>query len=266
MSELITDIYGNLRRCGSLLPPKGFVSSFKVFENEHPVYNDSEIRRIITHPDRVRARQIFDWSWIHNQHEFGSCNGWAGAGAFAKARFRRGIRDLLKFSGSWLYSLINGNRDDGSALEAALKVIQTKGLAPFDLVPYDKIYQRQMPRNAGEEAAKHKAIACFAVQSRQGFRSALAAGFPVIVAVHAGRNFQILNSSGVAGVDRGPGNHATYCDDILLNDRGQEVYDNNNSWGLEYGQQGRAYVGWNSFEQTFENHTFYAIGSTEEKD
>jgi hypothetical protein len=266
MVELILDIHGNQRRCGSLLPPKGFVSSFKVFENEHPVYNDSEIRRIITDPNRVRARQVFDSSWICNQHEFGSCNGWAGAGAFSKARYRRGILDKMKFSGSWLYSLINGNQDQGSALEAALKKIQTDGLAPFDLVPYNLIYQRQMPRKAKEEAAKRKAIVCFAVQSRQGFRSALAANFPVIVAVHAGRNFQTLNSSGVAGVDRGPGNHATYCDDILLNDRGQEVYDNVNSWGLDYGQEGRAYCQWASFEQTFENHTFYAIGSTEEKD
>lgn len=267
MSDIITivDRFGNERRCGSLLPPTNFVSSFQTFESEHPVYTDAEIRQIILDPNRVPARKLFGPSWILNQHSAGSCNGQAGAGSLAKARRRRGIKDNLLLSGAWLYSLINGNQDNGSALEAALKAIQIHGVAPLSLVPWDMIYQRQMPPNAKAEAAKHKGLVCYAVQTRQGFRSALAAGFPVIVALSAGNNFQHLDSNGICGVDRGPGNHAVHCDDIEIVN-GKEVYDMANSWGLEYGDQGRAYCQWSSFEQTFGNHTFYAIGSTEEKD
>jgi len=261
----IIDIFGNERRCGSLLPPANFVSSFKTFESEKPIYSDAEIRRILTDPNRVPARKIFGASWVMNQFSKGSCNGYAGAGALSKARYRRGIRDNLLLSGAWLYSLINGNRDNGSALEDGLKRIQTDGVPPLSLVPWDMIYQRDMPPNAKAEAAKHKGLVCYAVQTRQGFRSALAADFPVIVAVSAGTNFQRLDGKGIAGVDRGMGNHAVHCDDICLVG-GEEVYDTAGSWGLGYGTQGRAYSRWASFEQTFGNHTFYAIGSTEEQD
>lgn len=261
----IVDKFGNERRCGSLLPPANFVSSFRTYESEKPLYSDAEIRRILTDKNRVPARKVFGPSWMQNQRNKSSCNGYAGAGALSKARRRRGITDNLLLSGAWLYSLINGNQDNGSALEDALKRIQIDGIAPESLVPWDMIFQRQMPSSAKAEAAKHTGIVCYAVQTRQGFRSALAADFPVIVAVSAGSRFQDLDSHGICGVDRGMGNHAIHCDDICLVN-GEEVYDQCNSWGLGYGNQGRSYARWASYEQTFGNHTFYAIGSTEEKE
>ena len=263
--ELIIDETGTERRCGSLLPPQGFVSAFAPYESEKPLYSDTQIREIITANSRVPRRQIFGASWVLDQKSHGSCNGFAGAGALQQARRLRGINDNLLLSGAWLYSLINGNRDQGSMLEDGLDAVQIHGIAPASLVPWDMIYQRQMPANAAAEAEKHKGIVCYAVQTKQGFRSALAAGFPVIVAVHAGSNFQRLDSNGVAGVDRGNGNHAVFCQDIALIGN-RECYDMQNSWNLSYGDQGRAWLTWASFEQTFTSHTFYAIGSTEERD
>jgi hypothetical protein len=103
------------------------------------------------------------------------------------------------------------------------------------------------------------------VQTKQGFRTALAAGFPVIVAVHAGRNFQRVNAQGIASADSGGGNHAIHCDDIRIVG-GQEVYDSCNSWDVTYGSEGRAFLTWDSFAQTFGRHTFYAVASTEEQE
>lgn len=264
--EEIRDLNGDLRRLGSLMPPKGFVTSFKVWgDSEHPVLDDSQIRRLITDPDRVRRRLLFDLYWILNQRDKGSCNGFAGAAALSKARYLRGWRDKTLLSGAFLYSLINGGRDQGSMLEDGLREVQKTGLPPQDLVPWDQIYPNQQPRNAREEAAKHKGLCAYAVETKQGFRSALALGFPVIVAVHAGRNFMRLNNSGIAGVDNGSGNHAVHCDDICLVN-GTEVYDHANSWGPSYGTYGRSYLTWDHFAQTFGNHVFYAISSTEEKE
>lgn len=266
MIERITDINWNVRSLGTLAPPEGFVSAFKVFEKEQPIYDDADIRRMILDPHRAsRRNKLFGPSWIQNQFSKGSCNGYASAGSLAKARRLRGIRDNLLLSGSWLYSLMNGGRDNGSMLEDGLQFVQSHGICPASLVPWDMIYQHQMPANAKTEAAKHKGLVCFAVKTKQGFRSALAAGFPVIVAVQAGGNFQRLDAKGIAGVDSGRGNHAIHCDDICIIN-GSEVYDTCNSWGLGYGDQGRAYSRWESFEQTFGTHTFYAIGSTEEVD
>lgn len=263
--EEIIDLSGETRRLGSLCPPAGFVSSFKTFEDEHPLWDDSDIKRVITDPNRTPRRAVFGPSWVQDQKSHGSCNGYAGAGALSKARYLRGIQDKMLLSGAFLYSLVNSGRDNGSALEDGLKAVQKYGICPESLVGWDQIYPKQQPKNARQEAAKHKGLACWAVQTKQGFRTALAAGFPVIVAVHAGSRFQHLNPYGIAGVDNGGGNHAVHCDDICIVN-GVEVYDMQNSWATTYGDKGRAYLTWNSFEQTFGRHQFYAIGSTEEVD
>ena len=259
--EEILDADGFPRRLGSLPVPDGFVSAFRTYESEHPVLDDSDIKKLIQSPVRVPRRAIFGDRWIMDQRNHGSCNGFAGAGGLSKARYLRGIQDGLLLSGAFLYSLINGGRDQGSALEDGLTAVRKYGIAPADLVPWDQIYPREQPANARAEALKHKGLSCWAVQTKQGFRSALALGFPVIVAVHAGSNFSRINQSGIAGVDNGIGNHAVHCDDITIVG-GKEVYDHAGSWGLRYGQKGRAYLTWDSFAQTFGKHQFYAIGST----
>lgn len=261
--EEILDETGQPRRLGSWAPPGGFVSSYQTFETEHPVWDDSDIRRAITDPNRKPRREIFGDKWIMDQKSHGSCNGFAGAGALSRARYLRGIQDGLLLSGAYLYSLINGGRDNGSALEDGLRAIQKYGIAPASLVTWDMIYPSRQPRSAKAEAEKRKGLACYACQTKQGFRTAVAAGFPVIVAVHAGRNFQRLNAQGIAGVDTGRGNHAIHVDDVRIVG-GTEVYDSVNSWNLNYGTRGRAYLTWDSFAQTFGTHTFYAIASTEE--
>lgn len=260
--EPIIDIHGNERRNGSLLPPAGFVSAFNTFESEHPVWDDSDIRRVMMDSDRTPGRVLFDKSWILNQGSHGSCNGHGGASGLAKARVKRGLPKVL-LSGPFLYSLINGGRDQGSNLEDGMHAIEEHGVCPASLVTTDMIYPRLQPVSAKTEALKHRGLQCFAVQTKQGFRTALAAGFPVIVAVQAGSNFQRLNSQGIGGVDRGSGNHATHCDDIVMVN-GQECYDMSNSWGLQYGTEGRVYLTWDSFAEPFGNHVFFAIASTDE--
>jgi hypothetical protein len=261
--EQINDIFGNVRKLGSLTPPANFVSSFQTFEDAYFVWEDSEIRRAILDPKRLNTRTVFDKYWLMNQFNFGSCNGFAAAAALAKARWLRGIRDKLKLSGAFIYSLINGNRDNGSALEDGLKAIQEFGACPESLVTYDMIYKHQQPKNAVMEAAKHRGLACFPCKTKQGFRTAVAAQFPVIVAVHAGRGYQTTNSKGKSGVDNGRGNHAVHVDNAVIID-GEEVYDHAGSWGPSLGDEGRTYLGWESFEQTFQHHMFYAIASTQE--
>lgn len=261
---MIIDANGDARRLGSLLPPAGFVSALPTFEKEYPVWEDDQIRKIVTDPNRKPSRIRFDSSWIKNQLSYGSCNGWGGASALSKGRVKRGLK-RIDLSGADLYSKINGGRDRGSMLLDALEAIQKLGVAPESLVTADMIYPHLQPQNAKTEALKHRGLVAYAVQTKQGFRTALAAGFPVIVAVQAGSRFQTFNKSGIAYVDSGSGNHAVHCDDIQIVN-GTEVYDMANSWGLNFGQQGRLYLSWDSFAQTFTTHVFYAIGSTFDKE
>ena len=260
----IIDANNEPRRLGSLLPPVNLVSSLPTFEKEFPVWNDDQIRRIVTDPNRMPSRKRFDSTWIKNQGQYGSCNGFAGASALSKARVKRGF-NRLDLSGAYLYSRVNNGRDNGSVLADGMEAIKRFGVAPDSLVKANMIYPHLQPPNADEEAAKHKGLVAYAVQTKQGFRTALAAGFPVIVCVSAGPRFQTYNKSGIGYVDGGSGNHAIHCDDIQIIN-GTEVYDACNSWGLTFGQQGRIYLTWDSFAAPFENHVFFAIGSTFDKE
>jgi len=260
--EQIIDECGEVRRLGSLMPPAGFVSAFNTFESEKPLWDDNDIRKVLS-KNLPTCRDIFGPEWVHDQKSHGSCNGYAGAGALQAARWMRGIRDKLKLSGAYLYSKINGGADNGSALEDGLRAVQQYGIAPADLVTWDMIYPREQPKTANEEAAKHKGFKCYAVQTKQGFRTAVAAGFPVIVAVHAGANFQRPNSAGIVKADNGRGNHAVFVLGAKIIN-GTECYDLQNSWNTRFGTDGRVYATWDSFEQTFGNHTVYAVASTDD--
>jgi hypothetical protein len=267
LDTIISDLSGQQRKLGLLLPPTGFVSSMPVWEDNVPDWSDAEIKDAITDRQRRLGRKLFGRAWTRDQGSVGSCNGWALSGAYGRSRYLRGFTDGMQFSGSWAYSLMNGGADRGSALEDGLKVGMVNGLAELSLCPPNQIYPSQQTRRTEclASASQHKSFRCYAVKTQRGYRTALAKGFPVIVAVHAGGNFQRM-VSGVAGVDNGPGNHAILADDLVLLPDGREVSDVQNSWGLGYGENGRAYLTWASFAQTFNVHLFYAIASTQEGD
>lgn len=265
MIEEIKDIFGNTRRLGSLELPANFVSSFDAFEKEHQVWDDADIIKAIKHPDHVKRRKLFGAKWLMNQRNHGSCNGFAAAYVYSKCRWLRGLMDGLLFSGAWLYSLMNRGQDNGSILEDGLKRLKSDGVCLQSTVPWDQIYPRLQPSHAKAEAAKHKGLIVFPCETLQGLRTGLAQGFCAVVAVHAGNNFQQLNRHGIAGVNNGRGNHAVHVDDIDLIDS-KIVYDMPNSWGAQYGIEGRAYLTDDHFEQTKNSHMFYLCAATQEAD
>lgn len=261
--EEFQDANGQLRRCGSLMVPEGFVSAFPVFADAVVPYDDQDIRRLLTDGNRIPARVTFADRWITEQHSTSACNGHAGAALFSRSRWIRGLQDGVVFSGAYLYSLINGGQDRGSILEAGMQALCEHGCAPADVVTWDMIYQRQQPRNAAIEAARHKGFLPYRCTDLQQVRTALAMQRPVVIALQAGRNFQRLNADGVCGVDSGMGNHAVVVDDLVLL-KGTEYMDMANSWGLAYGTHGRAYVPFDAVRECIRRHAFYTLGSTVE--
>jgi hypothetical protein len=262
--EQIVDINGNTRRLGSLAPDTGMLAAFAAAPGAVEEWTDEEIRKAITDPNRKPSRKMFDSTWMCDQLSYGSCNGWGTSGVIARGRYRRGFRDgLKKLSGSYMYAWMNGNQDNGSMLSDGLKVAEEHGAPPLSLVPANLIYRKQMPAGADAAAAKHKGFKLRPVKTIRGLRTALAKQWPCVVAVHAGGNFQRLDSNGIAGADNGRGNHSVCVDDLCIV-AGKEVFDMANSWGVQYGQQGRAYLTLKTFEQTFGVHTFWTLPTTQE--
>jgi hypothetical protein len=243
--------------------PVRLSDAFPLYESSGPMLTDAQIEDIAK-SGTARGRDRFDESWIGNQRDKGSCNGWAGAKVLQRARVRRGL-PRVNLSGAYLYSLINGGRDNGSMLDDGMAAIQSRGVATEETVPWDRIYPSQYDRaKADAEAVKYKGFECYAVRTRAALFSALALGFDCVVAVHADNGFMQVDADAVAGGGNGPGNHAVGADGIYWSPRrNRPVADGYNSWSLTYGVRGRMGLDWNAhFAPTTQYHQFFACRST----
>lgn len=253
-------------KCGTgLLIPASLATGFAEYEVAGPMLTMDEIATAAK-SGKFRGFDRFDKSWVKNQRNKSSCNGFAEATALSKARVRRlGMKHRLDLSGAYAYSLINGGRDRGSMLDDGMEKCGTHGIATEATVPWDAIFRSQYDTaKADAEAAENKGLECYAVRTELALASALVNGFDVVVAVHAGNGFMQVNAEGIAQGDNGPGNHAVSADGIGWSEGLKCIlFDHQGSWGTSYGQQGRAALTWaRHFAQTTQYHVFYAVKST----
>lgn len=246
-------------KLGCVAPPTDFVSALPVFGETVETLDTKTLEVLAKNPVAV-GRTMFDSSYIVHQGSYGSCNGCMGAGMVTRARVRVGHK-LVHLSGSYLYSLINGNQDHGSTLDSGMEAIRKYGIATLNTVPINKIYRTQYDKSvADREAKKYRAEECYRLESIQELWTALALGWDCGVVVQAGNNFGNLDRNGVAGYTRGSGNHAVGADGLLWAG-GEIVADSYNSWGTRYGDRGRMLLTKRHFEQTIKVHAFYAVRS-----
>lgn len=266
---------------GCRIPISNRVSAFPVYAESGPVFTRDEL--IALGKTRIcRGSTKFDSSFIKNQRTKSSCNGFAGAAALTRAHIRRGLRKPdasgkyppeTFLSGAYLYSLINGNRDQGSLLEDGMRTLTEKGCATEQTVPWDKIFRSDYDRKKADAEAEHnRAFECYSIPPTSDFEvmlfSGLAAGFDAVVAVHADDAFMTLDGRGVAMGGNGPGNHAVMCDGFWTDENTNELIgDGVNSWGLSYGMSGRMGLTQRQhFRHTMKYHQFYLIRSSVDGD
>ena len=260
------DHTGMLRRPGSKLIEPGFVSSFRPYaaDPEQPLWDDRTIKEVITDPGRRDMMEVLPpEKYVTQQHSTSACNGHAAAQAATAARVLKGMKDDFVGSGAYVYSLINGGSDNGSNLEDGMRVIQENGVPDQRLVPYNMIYPRMQPKTAKVEAAEHRGLTAFRAKTKQGWLSGLAAGYVGICAVMAGRAFSQLDKDGVAGLVPSRGNHACAVIDLRWRKNRFEMLLSN-SWGTQWGMDGRCWITWDHLAQTFPYHVHYLIPSMQE--
>ena len=225
----------------------------------------AEIQKLISDPSRVPASAVFDDHWVKegNQLSHGSCNGWATASALSKTRFKRGINDGTVLSGSYVYSLLNGCQDNGSALSDDIDELAKNGAPPASVCGPDTIWRKDTIQ-FDDQDAKHKGLACFSVSDEATLQTAVALGFICVVAVQVDRSrFVNFSGPGILPAFHGSGNHAVHVDDLVVY-QGQLCYRLVNNWGLGWGNSGTALVTFDSFSETIGVHQFWAITSTME--
>lgn len=220
---------------------------------------------LLSAANRIPARQEFPAiDWINNQGNRSSCNGHAATGTLRRARKRAGRQDV-RLSPSYVYAGINGGLDQGSHLLAALEWLTGEGAPPWDLCD-PMLYQwSKISTQAKAEAKRFRGFEYWRIDSEEELWTCVALGHPVEVAVHAGSNFMRLDAEGVAGVDNGRGNHAVLVHDAKWSGkRKRMLYDHAGSWGLSYGQDGHAWLAFDSFAQTIRTHAFWAFRCVED--
>jgi len=226
------------RRLLASIPSKGKMQAMypKYEDSGQPMFSLDDIKKILP----VNRRGLFNW--IFDQNGFGSCVGDGWTGALMRARALRGLANV-KLSPGFTYSLINGGRDQGAVISDGGQALMQTGTCEYSIVGDSPIYTRQMPSSASANAAKYKVASIYHCTSWLGVLSAIASGVYIpVYGYMVGNSFMHADQYGVAGHDRGPGNHCNHADGIALLPDGRVVLDDVNSWGTSFMAQGRCYI------------------------
>lgn len=257
-------IVGHNRRTGLRVPAKRPESLPRV-RDAITRLNRNDILEVLNDPQRFAGRDRFGPEYIKHQGNRGSCNGYAGAKALERARVIAG-QPYVALSGEGLYAQINDGRDMGSGLQEGMDALISRGTCPEDLVPREEHLWRRISEQAKQAMSRFRIAKDEAYRVDEDLELAwgLANGFVGVVAVHANNNFDRLDGDGVVTSTHGVGNHAVGVDDARwFGDEFQ--FDMFNSWGLNYGWQGRGWLSWKRhFTKTIQYHTFYLIRATTE--
>lgn len=219
---------------------------------QNMLMDDKDIER------RLNARSIKDMRAarqfrMRNQGGIGSCCPVSVVSCFEQLQEETG-RPHTPLQPEHLYSAINGGRDSGATLRAAMNRMVTHGCASHEsgLVPYQS-YNRRSIRDvaaADRDGLRFRFHEPFALPKDfktycRAVASAICLGMPVEFAWHVTSATMRLNN-GFVSVGRGPGNHASYLhwakwvggEELIVGDIA-------NSWGPSANQvYGRTTGGW----------------------
>jgi hypothetical protein len=180
----------------------------------------------------------YSFSWCMDQGQHSSCvgHGWAGAVQCMRAMLGMTPADL---SPSFLYSLINGNRDEGASISDGGVSAERTGFALMSEVPENEIFASQIPKSAYKTAERFRSGPTFHCQTYGQILSTLMLKGMVVLGFTAGNQTGNLDKYGVAPVIPGQPNHCVFAYGTERLPSGIWVPKCMQSWGRRFGDNGK---------------------------
>lgn len=191
-----------------------------------------------------------------NQGQQASCVGWAvayGLKSYQEARERniKPVSNSQIYSPSFIYNQIKLDHcGGGSSIVKALNLLKSNGVATINDFPYSEFDCSSLPSQNVKQRAKNNAIAEWRRVNYSDdieVKSQLNSGFPIVIGMRVDQGFERL---GLNQVYQGPsgqeeGGHAMI---VVGYDDSKQAYKILNSWGVNFGTNGYAWVSYNAFK------------------
>jgi C1A family cysteine protease len=187
---------------------------------------------------------------VYDQGQLGSCTGNAIAGAMEYERNRQGLSDFIP---SRLFVYYNEralegtvSSDSGAVIRDGIKVVNSDGVCPETLWPYDiGMFSVKPPKRCFVAAETDKAVQYEAIQTLGDLKDAIASNLSVVFGFTVYQSFesQAVAQSGVLPMPNSHeatvGGHAVVA--VGYSDSKNQVIVRN-SWGASWGDHGYFYM------------------------
>jgi C1A family cysteine protease len=187
---------------------------------------------------------------VYDQGQLGSCTGNAIAGAMEYERDRQGLSDFIP---SRLFVYYNEralegtvSSDSGAVIRDGIKVVNSDGVCPETLWPYDVgMFAVKPPKRCYVAAETDKAVQYEAIQTLGDLKDAIASNLSVVFGFTVYQSFesQAVAQSGVLPMPKKGeatvGGHAVVA--VGYSDSKNQVIVRN-SWGASWGDHGYFYM------------------------
>jgi C1A family cysteine protease len=187
---------------------------------------------------------------VYDQGQLGSCTGNAIAGAMEYERDRQGLAD---FTPSRLFVYYNEralegtvSSDSGAVIRDGIKVVNSDGVCPETLWPYDTgMFAVKPPKRCYVAADTDRAVQYEAIQTMGDLKDAIASNLAVVFGFTVYQSFesQAVAQSGVLPMpqpgEATVGGHAVVA--VGYSDSKSQVIVRN-SWGESWGDHGYFYM------------------------
>jgi C1A family cysteine protease len=187
---------------------------------------------------------------VYDQGQLGSCTGNAIAGAMEYERDRQGLPDFVP---SRLFVYYNEralegtvSSDSGAVIRDGIKVVNTEGVCPETLWPYNVgMFAVKPPHRCYVAATKDKAVRYEAIQTLGDLKDAIASNLSVVFGFTVYESFesQAVARTGVMPLPKKGeavvGGHAVLA--VGYSDVKRHVIVRN-SWGASWGDHGYFYM------------------------